>query len=198
MVKRLGMVTATVEIAALALLWLLLSQPGMPPRTGVLLVFGLPISFGLHIFEEFFFPGGGAEWFRTTRPQFAQHYTDAYFFRVNVIPLVLALLVTLGTFDFAGGFTFFGIRAWLGFVCFQAIHIVVYHAAGMVGFRRYSPGIVTSVLLYAPLVVLAFVYLLRSGVVDGVSAIVAVGIGYAVFWALERVKAVSREQMSRE
>jgi len=189
--KRLAPVVIIIEVASVAALLFLLTQPGLPPRFAVMLVFALPIFFGLHVTEEFIFPGGAADTFRQARPKVAEAYTEDYLYRVNVIPLALAFLVTLGTFDFAGGFSFFGIRAWLAFVSFQAIHVISYHVADMFRIRRYSPGIVTGIVLYFPLAVVAFVYLLGTGVVDVISAVVAVGVGFAVVGGLERIKATT-------
>jgi hypothetical protein len=189
--KRLGLVVAAVEIASVAALLFLLGQPGLPAKFGLVLVFGLPISFGLHVCEEFFFPGGGAAWFRLARPESAQVYTEGYFFWINAIPLGLAFLVTLGTFDFAGGYSFFGIRAWLAFLCFQAIQVVLFHLMGTIRLRRYSPGMVTNILLYLPLTVTAFVYLLRTGTVDPISAVVCIAVGFAIVAVIGRVRATS-------
>jgi hypothetical protein len=186
--KELGVVIALLEIASGAALLFLLGQPGLPPSFGLVLVFCLPITFGLHVFEEFIFPGGGADWFRRDRPQFAQVLTDSYFFNINAIPLVLSLLVTLGTFDFAGGFAYFGIRAWLAFLCFQAIHIIYSHIRGVFNTEQYSPGLATSILLYVPLTVTAFVYLLQTGVVDVVSALACIAVGFLILILLDHIK----------
>ena len=186
--KKLGLIIAGIEIASVAGLLFLLRQAGTPPKVGIVLVFFLPISFGLHVFEEFIFPGGGPGWFKLYRPQYAQAYTDSYFFNINAIPLVLSLLVTLGTFDFAGGFTFFGIRAWLAFLSFQAIQVIFFHVLGIIKTGRYSPGMVTNILLYVPLTVISFIYLLHTGIVDIVSAVLCVGVGFLIMATLDRIK----------
>jgi len=186
--KKLLVVSIAIEVISLAALFFLLRQPGLPEAASVILVFCLPITFGLHVFEEFVFPGGGADWFRRDRPQFTQAMTDSYFFNVNAIPLVLSLLVTLGTFNFTGGFSFFGIRAWLAFLCFQAIHVGFSHLRGAIKARRYSPGMATGIALYLPLTIMAFVTLLRSGILDPVLAIVCIGLGYLILVFLDRLK----------
>lgn len=188
MKTKLGIVIALVEAASVACLLFLLSQKGLPAKLSVILVFSLPITFCLHVFEEFIFPGGGADWFKRDRPQFAQAMTDNYFFNINALPLVLSLLVTLGTFNFAGSFNFFGIRAWLAFLCFQAIHVVFFHVRGVFKTRRYSPGMATNILFYLPLTITAFVCLLKNNIVDFVSAIACVGVGYLVLVFLDRIK----------
>ena len=94
------------------------------------------------------------------------------------------MLVTLGTFDFAGGFAFFGIRAWLAFLSFQALN-AIFHIRGAMLTKQYSPGMSVSILLYLPLTVVAFTYLLRAGVVDIVSAIVCIAVGLLIQPALD-------------
>jgi hypothetical protein len=185
--KKLGGVVAVVEIGSIAALLFLLRQDGLPSKFGILLVFLLPITFGLHVFEEFIFPDGGSEWFKLYRPQYTQAYTDTYFFNVNAIPLVLSLLVTLGTFDFARGFTFFGIRAWLAFLCYQAIHAVYFHILGVFNTNKYSPGIGTSILFYLPLTITAFIYLVQTGVVDIVSVFASIVVGFLILVVLDHI-----------
>ncbi len=60
--NRLGAVIALMELASLTLLLVLINQKVMPDKAGVLLVFLLPITFGLHVTEEFVFPGGFIRW----------------------------------------------------------------------------------------------------------------------------------------
>ena len=187
MSRRLCGVIVVIEIASIAALLFLLRQAGLPPKFDLVLVFCLPITFGLHLFEEFIFPDGGADWFKLYHPEYMEAYTQSYFFKINAIPLVWALLVTLGTFDFAGGFTFFGIRAWLAFLTFQAIN-AIFHIRGSFKTNQYSPGLVTGTLLYLPLTIISFTYLLRAGVVDLASAVVCIAVGALIQPGLDRIK----------
>ena len=187
MKTRLGAVIASIEIVSITALFFLLRQEGLPAKFGVSLVFFLPITFGLHVFEEFIFPGGSGNWFKIYHPQYAKAYTQSYFFKVNAIPLVLSVLLTFGTFDYAGAFSFFGIRAWLAFLSFLAIN-AIFHIRGTIETKHYSPGLVVSILLYLPLTIIGFTYLLRTGVVDIVSAIVCIAIGLLIQPVLDYIK----------
>ena len=75
---KLGLVIVLVEIASVSALLFLLRHPGLPAEIGVILVFLLPVTFGLHVFEEFIFPGGGVEWFKNYHPEYGQAYSDSF------------------------------------------------------------------------------------------------------------------------
>ena len=192
---KLGLVIILIEISAVSALFFLLRQPGLPARMGVILVFLLPVTFGLHVWEEFVFPGKGADWFRAYHSEYGPAFKDSYFFKINAIPLVLALLVTLGTFDFAGGFSFWGIRAWLTFLCMQGFN-VIFHIRGVIQLKtkQGAPGMVTACLLYVPLVITSFAYLLKTGSMDILSAIVCLAVGSLLQPALDLIKKQSMKK----
>ena len=187
MKTRLGFVIALIEVVSVAGLLFLLRQNGLPAGFGLFLVFGLPIVFGLHVFEEFIFPGGAQDWFKAHHPQYATAYTQSYLFKVNVIPLVLSALLSFGTFDYEGSYSFFGIRAWLVFLSFLAFN-AIFHIRGTIETKRYSPGIVVSILLYLPLAIIGFTFLPRTGVVDIVSVFVCIAIGSLLQPVLDYIK----------
>jgi len=187
MKTRIGIVIILIEIASIAALLWFLNLGGMPEGFGRSLVFLLPIAFGLHVCEEFIFPGGAIQWFKQYHPEYAQAYTESYFFKVNAIPLALSLLVAFGTFDFAGGFSFFGIRAWLAFLSFLTIN-TIFHVRAVLETRKYSPGVGTSVLAYLPLAVFSLIYLLQTGAVDIFSAIVCISVGSCIQPVLDYIK----------
>lgn len=196
MKTKLGGVIALVEIASVTAMLFLLRQEGLPPHIGVSLVFFLPIAFGLHVFEEFIFPGSASDWFKTYRPQYADVYTPSFFFKINAIPLVLSVLVCLGAFDYVKGFSFGGIRAWLAFVSLQGFN-AIYHIRGAIESKQYSPGMVTGSLLYLPLTVLGFIYLFQTGTVDILSAIVCIFIGAVSQSVFDRIKESSRKRATQ-
>ena len=187
MKTKLGGVIALVETASLAAAFLFLRHDVVRPHTVLLLVFALPIAFGLHVFEEFIFPGGASDWFKTYRPQYADAYTPSYFFKINAVPLLLSVLVCLGAFDFRGGFSFAGIRAWLAFASLQGFN-ALYHIRGAIETRKYSPGMVSAALFYLPLVIFGLACLLRTGTVDIFSAILCFLIGAASQPVFDRIK----------
>jgi hypothetical protein len=187
MKRRLVVVISLIEITSLATLFLLLGQDGPPGKIAVSLVFFLPIAFGLHVFEEFIFPGGASDWFRIHRPQYAAAYTESYLFKVNALPLVLSVLVSLGAFDYKGGYSFFGIRAWLAFLFFLGLN-ALFHIRSTIQAKQYSPGLGVAILLYVPLAIISFIYLVSTGVVDVFSAIVCVAVGSLIQPILDYIK----------
>jgi len=188
MKKKLGGVIAVIEITSVTILLFLLRQPqSIPTPISVLLVFLLPITFGLHVCEEFIFPGGGSDWFKLYHPQYAKAYTEPYFLKVNIFPLVLSVLVSLGSFDYRGAFSFLGIRAWLAFLFFQALN-AVFHLRGTIQTKQYSPGVGVGIVLYLPLAISSFIYFLKIGVIDPISAIVCILIGSLIQPVLDRIK----------
>lgn len=178
--RLLGIIGVTAAVASALMLVVLLKQAFFPSRLGLILVWLLPISFGMHVFEEFGFPGGYGEWSRTYRPQTAASMTPAHFYRINLIGGAATIGVALGAFDYAGGYSFFGIRAWLAVLAWIAFNAVV-HIRGAFESRRYCPGVVTSIALYLPLTVLGVAYFLRTGAVGVLSLIVVVAWGIAAY-----------------
>ena len=184
---QLGGVIVLVEIASVSALLFLRGHKGLPAEFGVILVFLLPITFGLHVCEEFIFPGGGSDWFKLYRPQYAKAYTESYYFKVNAFPLVLSALVALGSFDYRGAFSYFGIRAWLAFLSFQVLN-AIFHLRGTIQTKRYSPGVAAGVVLYLPLAIVSFIFLLKTGVIDPVSAVICALVGCLIQSVLDRIK----------
>jgi hypothetical protein len=190
---KIGSVIALIEVVSIVGLIFLLGQKDMPAKFGVALVFLLPILFGLHVCEEFIFPGGGETWFALYHPENTKAYTQSYFFTINAIPLVLSTLLAFGTFDFVGGFDFFGIRAWLVFLTFLAYN-AIFHIRGAIETRRFSPGLVTSILFYLPLTFISYIYLLHTGVVDIVSVIICLALGSLLQPILDAIKQQSMKE----
>ena len=185
-IRTLGFLGLGEAFLSAVVLGLLSLVPGAFPDPGMLaLVWLVPIAFGLHVFEEFGFPGGFAEWSIHARPDSAKAMTPAHLFRVNVLGGAAAAGVALGAFDYRGGYGWFGIRAWLVLLGTLAVNAVS-HLAGSVHARRYSPGVVSAGLLYVPLSVAGVVLLLRRGVVDLVSGATVLAVGVPAYLLLIR------------
>jgi hypothetical protein len=190
MQKKFITLIAFVETVSVALFLLLLKQEITPDKIGLALVWLLPVTFGLHVGEEFVFPGGFSDWNKSYRPQFAGAMTPSYFFKVNAIPGVAAILTPLGVFDYVGGYTFAGIRSWhlfLSVIAFNAL----YHIRGAIQTKKYSPGVATSIALYLPLAIASFTHFLRTGVLDVFSAVACLAAGSAFQSVLDHIKARS-------
>jgi hypothetical protein len=124
----------------------------------------------LHIVEEFVFPGGFADWDRSYRPQVRSSITPRFHLVVNAV-LVLACLA-VGWI----GPSPRGVAAWLTIAALLGTN-AVFHVVGSFQTRRYSPGVVTGVLLYVPLAIYGFVYFLRTGQASLPTALAALAIG---------------------
>lgn len=131
-----------------------------------------------HIFEEFVWPGGFAEWYRRYR-QDASRITPRMLVIVNV-----ALLAACVNYALVAGSTV-GVAALLGLsalLCSNGL----WHAWASVKTHTVSPGVVTGVMLYIPLVIVEFNAYLRAGRISfGVAALVGVlGSSYHLWSAL--------------
>lgn len=143
------------------------------------------IAASLHIVEEFFWPGGFPEWDRAYRPAFASTITPRFHIIINGLLLVLC-------YDAASlGLTRTGAALWLTISALLASN-AIWHVVGAYKTRRYSPGMVTGLLLYLPMMGWGYVWFLRAGLASYATAIVAflLGASYTLFLgkALHRLR----------
>ena len=174
--KKLVAAMFVVDLLVIALVVWLRKQSFIPDQRSLILAFLWPIAFSFHVFEEFVFPGKGEAWFRLYRPQLASRYTEAYFIKVNAIGAAAAALAPLGLFDYRGGFSLGGVYACM-LLSSMMLFNAYYHLRGTIETKQYSPGTVTSVVLYIPLAMALYAHLLASGAAGGISAIVCLALG---------------------
>ena len=148
----------------------------LPEPTGLILIFLLPIIFGSHVFEEFIFPGKFEEWYKNYHPEFANTTMSAYFFKINAIPLASSTFLTLGVFNYSGNFSFIGIRAWFAFLSILFVNMF-FHIRGTLRLKKYSPGLITALVLYFPFTIFSSVYFLKTNTMDVLSVIVCFMVG---------------------
>jgi hypothetical protein len=166
------------------------SDESMPPSITIHLdavLLWLPlIAASLHIFEEFVWPGGFAEWYRRYDPAAAAGVTTRFLVGINLLLLALcAMPPVLGA-------TARGISFWLSASAVCAGN-ALFHVYATWRTRIYSPGVVTGVLLYLPIAVLGFTIYLGEGAATPATAIQAVLIGAAyVYWSTWRRKRTAR------
>lgn len=140
-------------------------------KIGISLIWLLPLVSCLHVVEEFGFPGGFVDWFKAYRPKFADINTSfAYYVKINTVMIILAILAALGAHSYLG------IRGWLFFVTIQGFN-ALFHIRGAIKSKRYAPGMVTGILLYLPLAIFGYSYLLKTGTVDLISAVICFALG---------------------
>jgi hypothetical protein len=124
----------------------------------------------LHITEEFFFPGGFADWDRRYRPEFAGSITS----RLHIIVNVMLLVISYDVFAMR--------RRPLGPLIWMTVAAIVFtnalwHLRGAWKTRSYSPGMATGTLLYIPMTIYGYAYFLRSGVASPGTALLGFAIG---------------------
>lgn len=187
MKTKLFITIILIEISSLSILSFLLRMNGLPAKIGVTFIFLQPIFFGLHVFEEFIFPGGYVVWYKSYSPKLVEALTSSYLFRINAIPLVLSVLASLGAFDYMGTYIFGGIRAWMTFLSTLFVN-ALFHIRGAILTKKYSPGMVSAIAFYFPLTIISFTYFLKTGAIDIFSAIVSLSIGVLFQPALDYLK----------
>jgi hypothetical protein len=144
------------------------------------LVYWLPfVCATLHIFEEFVWPGGFLEWYRSYRPEIAASLTPRFVIVVNSI--LLGAGFALGWLGPAWGR---GISLWLILAALLAAN-AIFHIIGVLRLRRYSPGVVTGVFLYIPLCIWSYWYFISHGDASWRFAITSFVIGSSYqFWSI--------------
>jgi hypothetical protein len=133
----------------------------------------LPLAaVALHLVEEFAWPGGFPDWYRRYRPERAASVTTAFLVWINAVLVVMALAAGLL------GWTPYGIALWLVVASIGAAN-GAFHLWATRKMRRYSPGVVTGVLLYVPLALWGFWYFATSGMASTGTLLQALVIGPA-------------------
>lgn len=128
------------------------------------------LAASLHIVEEFVFPGGFADWDRAYRPAYKPSITPRFHIMMNGLLLLACVAVGMA------GATSRGVSGWLTLSALLASN-AVFHLVGAVRTHRYSPGMVTGLLLYIPMAVYGFPHFLGTHQASAGTAIVAVAIG---------------------
>ena len=123
-----------------------------------------------HICEEFVWPGGFMNWYRRYRGPSVRSITPRFLVIVNVILLVVCVDAALVTG------TPFGVAYWIAVSAILASN-GVWHLWAAIRGRMYSPGMVTGLVFYVPLVIYGSVHFLKSSSVSIASAVVALLIG---------------------
>jgi hypothetical protein len=131
----------------------------------------------LHAGEEFAWPGGFIEWHRGYRPEITASITVRFVVVVNALLLLLAVLLAV-----YGPGSARGISAWLSLMSALACN-AFFHVRGSLVTRRYSPGIITGLLLYVPLCCWGYWHFVAGGFPPQ-KALVAFAIGALYqFWS---------------
>lgn len=132
----------------------------------------------LHITEEFVYPGGFPGWYRRYRED-PSKITPRFLVIVNGALMIACLnVVQLGP-------TLPGAVAWLAIVTLMSSN-GIWHAFASLKSHSYSPGVVTGMVVYVPLMIYGYIHYIESHTVPWFVAAVAglVGASYHVWSAL--------------
>lgn len=139
----------------------------------------------LHIVEEFVWPGGFAAWYRGYRPDIAASVSNRFLFWINAALLLACFSAGIDGPSPYGAALFLTVTALL-------FANGLFHLVATVKRRRYSPGVVTGVVLYLPLAIIGYAMILRSHLASPGTAVVAVILGGSyqfISWGIHRRRA---------
>jgi hypothetical protein len=127
------------------------------------------VSCMLHVIEECVF--GFLTWARRAFPRLARGITARWAGIINAIFLLLALL--------AAALPGLPLALRLAIAALIALNGLL-HVLATIRLRRYSPGLVTGLILYLPLGVLAYVIAARTNTLTAEAAVVSVLLALAL------------------
>ncbi len=159
-----------------------------------LLAWSLTFAALVHIFEEFVYPGGFKTWWRAYRPQIAASVTNRFLIIINVVLVAFSVNVALAVQAPKGN----GVAAWLVLAALLAGN-AVFHLVAAIQTKRYSPGMISGIVLYIPLAFYGYIYFLHSRRVSPLAAVVAAVLGgsyYFISIANHRRRARSTKKAS--
>jgi hypothetical protein len=134
----------------------------------------LPVAAFLHITEEFIFPGGFVPWYRNYKPSVSPGITVTYLAIVNAV-LVIACLLPLALGPLRA------VALWLAMASVVFVN-ALFHIRGTIQTRQYSPGVFTSVVLYIPLSLYGYWFVLSRHYASVGTAVSSAVIGPAYWW----------------
>jgi Protein of unknown function with HXXEE motif len=145
------------------------------------------IAAALHVTEEFALPGGFGAWDRAYRPAIRSSITPQLHVVVNLLLLALCASVglsglgetgaTLGSVHFRSPIPApLAAASWVALAALLFSN-AVFHIIGTIQSRRYSPGLITGVLLYMPLALFGGWRFIHGGGMPVLTAVAAVAVG---------------------
>ena len=136
------------------------------------LAWSLAGAASVHIIEEFAFPGGFKAWWCAYKPDIAASVSNRFLIIINGILIAFSVIVALAVTAPRGN----GVAAWLTLAALLFSN-AIFHIIGAIQTRRYSPGMISGLVLYIPLAIYGFTHFLRSGQASLETALFAIAIG---------------------
>ena len=137
-----------------------------------LLSWSLAGAASIHIIEEFAFPGGFKAWWCAYKPDIAASVSNRFLIIINGILIAFSVIVALAVSAPKGN----GVAAWLTLAALLFSN-AIFHIIGAIQTKRYSPGMISGIVLYIPLAIYGFAHFLRSGQASMRTALLAFAIG---------------------
>ena len=131
----------------------------------------MPISVLLHITEEFIFPGGFIDWDREYRPGINESGHLRFLIIINILLFAICFNPILS------GLTSEGIEWWLSIVSILFVNSY-FHIKGAIILKKYSPGVITSIIIYIPLTIYGYWYFLSTNKVPLTTVILCFLVGF--------------------
>lgn len=142
--------------------------------TSGLIAWSLFAAIAVHELEEFAWPGGFRAWYISYSPHVEASMTRRFLLGINALMLAAAALSAIY-------FTSPTMRLlWLAVGSCVGIN-GLWHLQATLRTRRYSPGVASGVLVYAPLVAYGFIHFVRCGWVSPRDSLSAASYG-AAYW----------------
>ena len=152
------------------------------------------IAVTLHMAEEFVLPGWFGDWDRAYRPAVRGSITPQLHLIVNA--LLIALCGSVGLAGVGAGGTTMGpihvssvvppglsAASWVALAALLFSN-AAFHLIGTIQSKRYSPGVVTGVLVYMPLALFCGWHFLHGGAISSMTALAAIILGASChLWA---------------
>jgi len=147
----------------------------------------------VHIFEEFVYPGGFAEWDRAYRPEIRKSITSRFHIIINAALVIACVNIALAGYGErlrwgpiqtgSIGPTRFAPVAWLIIVALFFSN-AIFHLRGTIKSGKRSPGVISGVVIYIPMAVYGYFYFVSTGLVSPWLAGLAALVGSSYhFWA---------------
>lgn len=135
----------------------------------------LPFTVALHITEEFVYPGGFRRWYRNYKPKIASSLTTKFLVTVNSILIIICIIPILISDKPQGA------ALWLTIVAILFSNSL-FHIAGGIRSRQYSPGIITSIIFYLPMSIFGYWFFISTEQASFETALFSFLLGSAYQW----------------
>ena len=134
----------------------------------------VPVAYAIHVLEESF---GFPQWVCT---HFSVSFTTSQFRFNNLLFLAISMVLTWIVYRYPGRIVVFFFLAWLSGLF---LHNALFHIGGTAYFKDFSPGLISSALIYLPLSLLVANLILRKTSLKKVELLMAFILGGVAHYA---------------